>query len=87
MREGRLRCVIAQKAPLEGWVAVERDRKRKGKATHKLRETWAFFLPLDGRYARCHSSVLKREGTGEIKTGGEPLPKSKGKVKGYVGAS
>ena len=58
MREGGLRCVIAQKAPLEGWVVVERDRKRKGKATHKLRERRGlFFLPLDGWYARCHSSV------------------------------
>ena len=46
MREGRLRWAIAQKAPLEGWVVVERDRKRKGKATHKLRERRGLFFYL-----------------------------------------
>ena len=34
-----------------------------------------FFLPLDGWCARCHSSVSKQEEIGEIKTGGELLPK------------
>ena len=31
---------------IEGWVAVERDRKRKGKATHKLRERRGLFFYL-----------------------------------------
>ena len=29
---------------IEGWVAVERDRKRKGKAMHKLRERRGLFF-------------------------------------------
>ena len=32
------------KSSIEGWVAVERDRKRKEKATHKLREICGLFF-------------------------------------------
>ena len=66
--------VIAQKAPLEGWVAVERDRKRKGKATHKLRERHGLFFTFGWLVCQMSFICLKREETGEIKTGGEPLP-------------
>ena len=47
---------------IEGWVAVERDRKRKGKATHKLRERRGLFFTFG--WLVCQMSFIC------LKTGG-----------------
>lgn len=57
---------------IEGWVALERDRKRKDKAMHKLRKRSELFFTF-GRLVRQMSFIYLK--TGEIKTEGEPLPK------------